>query len=213
MRRAVVLLLSLMVITGCGGNPGTDSTDTKVATVESLSETVGTDGAGTQVGGTSSDGEPIAEATVTIGAETLTFREKGFRATANCRANDNGTFRALLGLVDEAGENLQPSELDLNLVHDSAAGGGGGDNSIGISLRHLDDGSLSIIPGWYAGADRAEKTGLPPAISQVDSFVIDGNSVSGTATFVDTESDVAFFRGEVDSVDSVQGTFSVVCGR
>jgi hypothetical protein len=156
-------------------------------------------------------GESNPRAEITIGGETYVFERRGIGASSSCGPNINGTYIARLTLVDESGQLNSRSQLELELSHDGVGAQG---NKISLRLGHLDEArDLPYTPGWYADADRAENsTGLEPGTSQVDSFVIDGDSVSGSATFVDTESDAAFFRGEIDSVESVQGTFTVRCG-
>jgi hypothetical protein len=156
-------------------------------------------------------GESNPRAEITIGGETYIFERRGIGASSSCGADINGTYTARLTLVDESGQLISRSQLELELSHDGVGAPG---NTISLRLGHLDEaGDLPYTPGWYADADRAEdSTGLEPGTSQVDSYVIDGNSVSGSATFVDYESDAAFFRGEIDSVESVQGTFTVTCG-
>ena len=151
---------------------------------------------------------PRAE--VTIAGETYRFAEEGFAASSNCRPNHDGVFVALLRLELESGELTARSDLDLELSHD---GPGAEVNKVTVRLSHLDEtSSLDYTPGWYADADwAANVSGLPAGVSQVDSYTIDGNTVSGTATFVDRKSDAAFLRGEIDSVESTQGTFTVTC--
>jgi hypothetical protein len=47
--------------------------------------------------------------------------------------------------------------------------------------------------------------------SQVDSFTVEGNSASGTATFVDEQQIFAALGGTGDPPEPVQGTFEVTC--
>ena len=48
-------------------------------------------------------------------------------------------------------------------------------------------------------------------MSQVDSFTVDGNRVTGTATFIDADAARAALSGNGEMPDPVQGTFEVVC--
>lgn len=213
-----ILMTSVLAlgVVACGDDGDTDTPEDVTDAIDVAdgddSGDDGEDGGGdTDTDDSGTDSESVPHAEVTIGGETYVFQHEGFGASFNCRPNDPaGVFRALLLLVDESGELTSRSDLDLALSHDGA---GAEENSIRLRLAHLDEaGTLNYTPGWYADADYAENsTGLEPGTSQVDSYVIDGNSVSGTATFVDNESDAAFFRGEVDSVEPVQGTFTVTC--
>jgi hypothetical protein len=211
MRSRVVAfcIASGLVAAACGG------TSDERAVSPGRSGVAPTSAAGTAVAGASNeatpDGASNPRAEITIAGETFAFEERGLGASSNCNPNNNGTYIARLRLVDESGELTSRSDLDVELSHDGAAAQG---NRITLRLGHLDEtASLPYTPGWYADADHAEnRTGLGPGTSQVDSYSIDGSSVSGTATFVDNESDSAFFRGEIDSVESVPGTFTVTCG-
>ncbi len=204
---AVVLSLVLVASACSGGDDGSapDAEDVPTA------DTAGGDDSAPDNSADGTDSVPQAE--VTIGDETYRFAEEGFAASSNCTPNRLGAFRALLRLVDESGELTARSDLDLVLVHDPSSTDRPESDSIRLRLGHLEDAlDLNFTPGWYADAAHAEEsTGLEPGTSQVDSYVIDGNTVSGTATFVDVESDTAFFRGEIDSVESVDGTFTVTC--
>ena len=208
----VAITLPALVLAACGGSgTGTPTTRAASAGVPTTADS-GLTGDNQGPGTTGAPGDSQnPRATVTIGAETFTFSHQGVAASSNCRPNDNGAFRALLLLVGDDGELTVRSDLDLVLFHDQTGTDGSESSSISVRLGHLDDGGSSV-PGWYANAGRADRTGLPAGTAQVDSYVIDGNSVSGTATFVDSVSDTAFFRGRIDSVESVQGSFVVTCG-
>jgi hypothetical protein len=47
--------------------------------------------------------------------------------------------------------------------------------------------------------------------SQVDSFTLDGNTASGTATFIDEQQIFAALGGTADDPEPIQGTFEVTC--
>lgn len=47
--------------------------------------------------------------------------------------------------------------------------------------------------------------------SQVDSFTVDGNTASGTATFVDEQAIFAALGGAADDPEPVRGSFEVTC--
>lgn len=53
--------------------------------------------------------------------------------------------------------------------------------------------------------------GVDERESQVDEFTVDGNRVSGTATFVDLNESDAFQGGAGDEPEPVSGSFSVNC--
>lgn len=208
-KRWAMALVVIMVAAACGGDPSEVSQPTEAEPSTSAGEDPGGAQDGQLDDPTDTPSAPVA--TVSIGDETFTFSHEGFAASSNCRPDDNGTFHALLLLVDENGDLTVRSDLDLTLLHEGTVPDANTKNSVRVRLGHLDDGSLDYSPGWFADAASTEQFGYPPGASQVDSFVIDGNTATGTATFVDGESDAAFARGEVDSVESVQGTFTVTC--
>ena len=47
--------------------------------------------------------------------------------------------------------------------------------------------------------------------TQVDSFTVDGNTASGTATFVDEQAIFAALGGAADDPEPVRGSFEVTC--
>jgi hypothetical protein len=211
---ASVILAFALVAAACGGASDAPAASVGASGVSPTSA-AGTPAAGTPAAGSSaastSAGESNPRAEVSISGSTFVFEQRGPGAASSCGPDINGTFIARLRLVDESGQLTSRSGLELDLSHDGVGAPG---NRIVVRLGHLDEaGDLPYTPGWYADADQAEgSTGLDPGTSQVDSYVIDGDSVSGTATFVDFESDAAFFRGEIDAVESVPGTFMVTCG-
>lgn len=202
-RLTLLALVLTMIAAACGGGETTPSPAPGDGAPETTARSSGTSPSGETDEG---DEIPLPVGSVTIGNETFNF--SGF----NCRPNHNGTFQALLLLVDENGELTSRSDLDVVLIRDDAPADVTETDSIRVRLGHLDeDFSLDYTPGWFASAESAEQFGYPAGASQVDSVVIDGNTASGTATFIDGESDSAFARGELDSVESVQGTFTVTC--
>jgi hypothetical protein len=64
---------------------------------------------------------------------------------------------------------------------------------------------------WRADPDYFADTELSAGMSQVDSFTVDGNRVTGTATFIDGDAANAALFGNGEMPEPVQGTFEVVC--
>lgn len=194
-RAATTLALVIaLVVSACSGG-GDSSSDAPDPTTGDSSE--------------STDAPP--RAAVTIEGETYTFSEEGFGATFNCNPNNNGNFEALLRLVDENDEVIPLTELRLVLANEGSDPDGE-DNAIFIGFSHLDESSnLNYTPGWSANVETAERDGWPPGSSQISSYAIDGETASGTATFVTNESANDFARGDSDTVASVQGSFAVAC--
>jgi len=60
------------------------------------------------------------------------------------------------------------------------------------------------------GLATAEMSGVEPGESQVDEFTIDGDTVSGTATFVELNETFAHSGGGAKA-QPVTGTFEVSC--
>lgn len=205
--RLLYLVLALMVIAAaCSSGDDTSSPDSPddSADQNTTSTAGGDDGS---ADGSSGGSENVSQGEVTIDGETYVFWEDGIQATANCRPNDDGVFVVILGLVDDNGEPLDRSEIDAEFVHDNPADP---DTEIFITFGHLDvNNDMELIPGWIASADRAESSGH--GVGQVDSYEIDGSTITGTATFVSNEQDVDFFRGDITAVDGVAGTFTFTC--
>lgn len=66
---------------------------------------------------------------------------------------------------------------------------------------------------WRADPEHFTTTELPEGMSQVDSFTVDGNRVTGTATFIDVDAAFAALNGNGEMPEPVQGTFEVVCAE
>jgi hypothetical protein len=186
-----------MIITACGGG-GEDTAVadqepeavTTTGQVESATPTIPDDA------GTTAPAETVVEeddgvaeesfATVTIGDQTWDFSPTGF-LTERCDTDFFGGYWVLfttgVGIL-LPGPNWEAQGVD---------------QTPNITVN-LEDEDLE----WVADPD----TGLPgveEGQSQIDSFEIDGNRASGTATFVEAN---AAYAG---SVEPVTGTFEAVC--
>lgn len=143
-----------------------------------------------------SSGADGSEGSVTIAGETYLFADTGFPGLQCMPKAFNVAFIAALRQVDENG-----SELD-------------GSISVGIPFPGQEE-TAGIVPElnvsvgdktWIASPDHAELNSIPAGSSQVDDYEINGDTVSGTATFYDEDS--SFGGGDL-VVE--QGTFELTC--
>ena len=204
MRRVMFLFVVFaMLIAACGGDTDADDgadggqpTPTTVADDGSSEEPPPTAPPPNTSGdddGDPSDGTGPSTATVTIGDETYEFSSEG-ALVAQCLPDLFGTMSVQLPLA--------------------------GDNSAGISLFALHEGTDPSVVGqnnaievslpdanWVADPEDVRIAGNADyeGLSQVDSVEVDGNTVTGTATFVNTDN-----FGEVESAS---GTFEATCGE
>jgi hypothetical protein len=185
-----------MIITACGGDTAATTTSeaaeapTTAAPLESATPTIPDDTGTTAPAETAveTDGDVVGEssATVTIGDQTWEFAPTGF-LTERCDTDFFGGYWVLfttgVGIL-LPGPNWEAQGVD---------------QTPNITVN-LEDENLE----WVADPD----TGLPgveAGQSQIDSFEIDGNRASGTATFVEAN---AAYAG---TVEPVTGTFEAVC--
>ena len=203
MRRSWMILAVLaLLVAACGGDSGSeddpeDNQSTPTTAVADDSEepppTAPPPNTSGDDDGDPSDGTGPSTATVTIGDETYEFSSEG-ALVAQCLPDLFGTMSVQLPLV--------------------------GDNSASISLFALHEGTDPSVVGqnnaievslpdanWVADPEdvRVEGNADYEGISQVDSVEVSGNSVTGTATFVNTDS--------VGEVESATGTFEATCGE
>jgi hypothetical protein len=106
------------------------------------------------------------------------------------------------------------------------AAGSTADGSGGVELlltppndpNHTDLPRVKVKDGpndleWHADPDSNIVTlaELPEGTIKVDSFTVEGNAASGTATFVEANATYAYTGGQSPAPTPVQGTFEVVC--
>lgn len=212
----------MLIAAGCGGDSG-DAGDSgggeeaAPTTTSAPSDDGGSADAGTtpttaasQGDGETSDGggsgaaSGIGTASVTLNGETYLFGETSFPAL-RCDPDMFGIFWVLLMRVDEAGNEIPSGgSLDLELVQEGAQVDE--TNTAELKITDLDQ-------EWVANPDDIELLGLDPGTSQIDSFTIDGNTVSGTATFYESNSYYAAVGGTADEVAVAQGTFEATCSE
>jgi len=130
-------------------------------------------------------------ATVTIGGETFDFAPTGFVAE-RCDSDFFGGFWVLF-----------TSGVTIVLPGDDWAAQGIDESA--MVEANIEEQDLE----WFADAG-ADPYGFAAGQSQVDSYVIDGNRASGTATFVERNATYAALGGG-DAVVPVTGTFEAFC--
>jgi len=211
MRRVLTLsLVMLLLVAACGGGSGDQGTD-EPATEGNGGQTVTTDADTDDTGqtpttatssGADSDDQgssvDVSVGTVTVAGETYHFADTGFPGLQCMPSSFNVAFLAALRQVDENG-----GELDGSL-------------SVGIPFKGEEE-TAGIMPeldasvgdlDWIANPEHADLNGIPAGSSQVDSYEIDGDTITGTATFYEENSSY----GDGDLVVE-QGTFEVTCAE
>jgi hypothetical protein len=212
-RIAIVVALVTVVATACSGDDGADPTSTvadgATTTTTATQSGGGDDTTTTQAstgGGEASD-DGTSSATVTIGDTTWTFATTGFPAET-CDPNFFGGFFAVLYMADDNGELLlvdgQSSGIGITLPGENWASQGIDDPaSVEVTIAETDE-------SWVANPD-TNLPGIEAGQSQVDDWTIDGNTASGTATFVEENAAYAAAGGTGDPVQPMTGTFEVTC--
>ena len=233
MKRWMVLFSALMLLmAACGGDDAASDDDTAgdggaTTTTLAASPTTSDDSSGEDPsddgsqsddmsaddadsdagndGGSSSSVSGLGEATVTINGETYFFGETGFPAL-RCDPDLFGVFFVFLQMVDADGNEIlgggsvdmvllqpgtDPEELDQR-------------NEARVNIEALDQ-------EWIADEEDITERELEAGTSQVDSYTIDGNRVTGTATFYEENSYWASIGDPSNEVAVTQGTFEVTC--
>ncbi len=189
MRRVHTLsLVTLLVLAACGGGSGDEGTgepqsggngDQATTTLAGgddgqTSTTTAPDAGGDDQG----SGVDASVGTVTVAGETYHYADTGFPGLQCMPSSFNVAFLAALRQVDESG-----GELEGSLV-------------VGIPFKGEEE-TAGILPElsasagdleWVANEAKAELNGIPAGSSQVDSYEIDGDTITGTATFYEVNS-------------------------
>lgn len=181
------------VESGDDGETGTVQTDPVDEAPPTTPPAPGTQAPADDGGGESPPGGPVNVATVTVG--DMTYEADVTPGTLQrCDPDFFNAFWALGGGV----ELFLPPPDDPN--HTDAPRVVAKDEASGLE--------------WVADptANQGGATSIPEGDSQVDSFTIDGNTATGTATFIEQE---AFYQwtGGGDQPKPVQGTFEVTCAE
>ncbi len=209
MKKLVLMVAMVLVAAACGGGEaGSDDTPaddgssvtTAAGSPETSAPETGDDGESTDPA--PSDLSGIGEGTVTLNGETYLFGEAGFPAL-QCEPDMFGVFFVVLQQVDASGGEVPGGLLALTLLLEGTDPAVvGQDNTARLTIGGED---------WIAEPEDIAERGLDPGTSQVDSYAIDGNSVSGTATLYEEESYYATTGGSTDPIVTAQGTFEVTC--
>lgn len=202
-------LVTALALAGCGGDDDAGDSDVP-APVDDSTTGSGDDGSADEPAADDSAAadEPAAEpasepasggggenvAVVTVGDETFEIDVTPGSVT-RCDPDFFGAFWALGGdRADASIELLLPPPGDPNFEDPPT-----------VKVQ-TDDGDVE----WIADPSR-EMAGVEAGGSQVDDFSVDGNTASGTATFVDLNETYAFQGGVGEAPVPVTGTFSVTC--
>lgn len=213
MRRVLTLsLMMLLLVAACGGGssdegtsePAAEGNGDQTATTASdagdddSSQTPTTETPTTAGSDDQASSVDASVGTVTVAGETYHFADTGFPGLQCMPSSFNVAFLAALRQVDENGGELQGS-LTVGIPFKGA------EETAGI-LPEL-DASVGDLE-WIANQEHADLNGIPAGSSQVDSYEIDGNTITGTATFYERNSSY----GGGDLVVE-QGTFEVTCSE
>lgn len=203
MRRLFILAVAIaLVVAACGGSSDDGSSDDTEPDQPDTTQQAPDDGdskdapsatEGGGDGGDDSGGEGASTATVTINDETYQFSTEG-AIVAQCLTDLFGIFSVGLPLVDGGDGDVSivalHDDTDPAVVEQN--------NSIHLSIGDAD---------WVADPVDVRIAGNPDyeGLSQVDSVQVNGNTVTGTATFVNTSN--------FSEVESATGTFEATCGE
>lgn len=196
----VLAVLMALLAAACGG--GESSDDDGATTTTSPTSTTGDAPAATTT--TTEDREPAPPAgDVNVATVSIDGTEYVFDVTPDaiyrCDPNFFGAFWAIGVSADGSGGSLElllPPEGDENFDDPPA-------------VKVTDDGNdleWRADPEFWATYDQ-----LAGLAIGVDSWEVDGSSVTGTATFLESNAGYAFIGGTGEEPSPVPGTFSVTC--
>ncbi|HSJ70089.1 MAG TPA: hypothetical protein VLA29_00395 [Acidimicrobiia bacterium] len=212
-RRTVIgLVIAIALVAAACGDSGSDegATDPDNVTTTAPDESTTTQPSGSGDGGSGDAGgstEGDAHwASATIDGVTYTFGDTGF-AAQQCQPDFFGVFFAVLYMVDDQGNpNIEGGAINVALLHEDADP---------AELDQWPEVNVSIADPdleWIAAEQGNEGISIEPGISQVDSYTIAGNTVSGTASFYERNSYWAVAGGQAEELVTATGTFEVTCG-
>lgn len=211
MRRTTAgLLTAAVLITACGGDDDDSGNTAEPATEPAAAEPAGDEPATDEPAVEESDTEPADEPDTSTAAPTasglgenmaiITIGDQTYEidvtpgSIQRCDPNFFGAFWALGGIGGTGIDMLLPPAGDPNFED--------------APYIKVNDEQLDVE--WVANPDQ-EMAGVEPGESQVDTYVVDGLHVTGTATFVDLNATYAFQGGTGDEPQPVTGTFDVRC--
>jgi len=186
----------MLLAVSCGGGaddgPSDGTSDTAAPTETAApAETDGT--AAPDESGDSGSGS--MSASLTIDGETYEFSETGF-AAETCDPSFFGGFWAALYMPDGAGGVMSGTSATILLIPEELEDDLEQVSAIAVSVD-------SAAVDYHADPELEGRGG---GLSSVDSFTIDGNSATGSATFVNRDTPFD------EDIVPVEGTFEVACG-
>jgi type 1 fimbria pilin len=198
MKRLSMIGVLALVLAGCGGSA--DDADVAETSTAGAGPSISpSDDGSTDAGAPAVDG--IGVASVTLDGETYLFGDTG-QPGLQCKANFLGIYTASLPEIDEAGNEVpEGANVRITLLHD------GTDPDVVGQLPVVTLSLRATSEDWIA--DETFDDDLPqvePGNSQVDDYTIDGNTASGTATFIDR------YTYTTDQ-KTAKGTFTATCGE
>ncbi len=204
----LVMAVALLAA-GCGDSGGDDgATDPQDVTTTTPDASTTTQASGSDGGGGTDEGSggDAHRASATIDGVTYTFADTGF-AGQQCRSDFFGVFIASLFMVDDQGNpNIEGGAISIAIPHEDTDPA---EVDQWPSVRvNVKDPDLE----WIADEVAAEEFSIEPGISQVDSYTVEGNTITGTASFYEQNSYWAVAGGQAEELVTATGTFEVTCG-
>lgn len=209
-RRISLALGVFVVVAACGGSPSTGTPDSGNDDQPSPTPTttVADTGESTDDTGETNDDVPVSglgEASVTMDGETFYFGQTSF-PSLRCDPDMFGVFWVVLGQVDDEGNEMEDGGiLQLVLV------GEGSDFAEKGQVSQATFDLPSREQNWIADPEEIALGALEPDTSQVDEFTVDGNTVSGRASFFERETWFAWSAGTADDYLVATATFEANC--
>jgi len=211
MKKLAFLVVLSLVAVACGGSDSNaDEGNDDVATTEASDGTVAPsddDEASVDTTTPTADDDPDGSATggenvaiVTIGDQTWEFDANPEGPITDCDPDFFGAFWVIGEAEDGSSLNLLlPPEGDPNFDDPP-------------SVRVAD---RATEADWTADVTLIETANYGDVLvegdSQLDTYSVDGNTASGTATFVDENQIFAVLGGSTEAVEPMSGSFEVSC--
>lgn len=198
------------MVAACGGSPEAGTPDSRNGDEPSQTPTTSVAGTGESAAdtGDTTDDIPVSglgQASVTMDGETFHFGQTSF-PSLRCDPDMFGVFWVVLGQVDEQGNEVGDGGiLQLVLVGE----GSDFDQQGQVSQATFD--LPTREQSWIADPEEIALGALESGSSQVDEFTVDGNTVTGRATFFERETWFAWSAGTAEDYLVAAATFEANC--
>lgn len=190
MRSRLLALVVLVIAAVACGDDATPTTDGPGATPTTAGGTPGTDA-------------PPADGGTNLAVVEIGDHRYEVNVTPDAIQRCSPDFFGAFWVIGFTAEDMS-STLEMMLTPENR-------NELGMDEPYIrvDDPETGI--DWRADPNYFADTDLPEGMSQVDSFTVDGNRATGTATFIDADAANNALFGNGEMPEPVTGTFEVVC--